>query len=98
MSFVPVIVVVIGLRVSGVGDDDADLGLYIAAGYSVDSIAGLFLTRFDTGAKKALKGVEKQIEGQNGNGGGGGSNGAGPGHHPQSTPHHHQPHHHHRKD
>ena len=72
LSLIPVVIVVIGLRVMGVGEDESDLGLYLAAGYSVDSIAGLFLTRFDTGAKKALRRLSKDIEGRGGGDGDGG--------------------------
>ncbi len=48
MTYAPVIVVVVGLSVLGVGDKGHDLTLWLAAGYSVDSVAGLILNRFDT--------------------------------------------------
>ncbi len=48
LSYLPVIVVVVGLSVLGVGGTGHDLTLWLAAGYSVDSVAGLILNRFDT--------------------------------------------------
>ncbi len=50
LSYLPVIVVVVGLSVLGVGGSGHDLTLWLAAGYSVDSVAGLILNRFDTGS------------------------------------------------
>ena len=49
-SFIPVIIVVVGLSVLDIGATGHDLTLWLAAGYSVDSIAGLVLNRFDTGS------------------------------------------------
>jgi hypothetical protein len=56
------LVVAIGLRVAEVGPNDEGIALYIAAGYSLDSVAGLVLTRFDSTAGVLLKKVNKQLE------------------------------------
>jgi hypothetical protein len=53
LSFVHVVVAVVGLSVLGVGDTGHDLTLWLAAGYSVDSVAGLILNRFGTSSKAA---------------------------------------------
>jgi hypothetical protein len=63
LSFIPVLVTVVGLRVAGVGSDPSDVPIYLFAGYSVDSVAGLFLTRFDASARRGLKSIRKLIGG-----------------------------------
>lgn len=50
--------VVVGLRVAGVEPNGQGLTICIAAGYSLDSVAGIFLTRFNNtaaGGKVALR-------------------------------------------
>jgi hypothetical protein len=44
-----------GLRIAGVETSGDDLPLYLAAGYSLDSVAGLFFTCFDASASTGLK-------------------------------------------
>jgi hypothetical protein len=52
LSFLPVLVTVIGLRILGAGNDPDELTVYVFAGYSVDSVSGLFLTRFDASGRR----------------------------------------------
>jgi hypothetical protein len=63
LTYVWVLVTVIGLRVINIGTTDSELPIYLFAGYSVDSIAGLFLTRFDSSARGGLKGLTQTIQG-----------------------------------
>lgn len=56
------LVVAIALRVAGVESNSEGIPLYVAAGYSVDSVAGLVLTRFDSAAGTWLRKVNEQIE------------------------------------
>lgn len=56
------LVVAIALRVAGVESSDEGIPLYIAAGYSLDSVAGLVLTRFDSTAGVLLRKLNKQLE------------------------------------
>jgi hypothetical protein len=50
-SFIPVLATVIFLRLEGVSPDSA---MFLFAGYSIDSIAGLALTRFGTSVKSGV--------------------------------------------
>jgi hypothetical protein len=63
-TFVAMIVTVIALRYAGVTSDAREVPVWLAAGYSVDSIAGLFLTRFDTSATAGLSALTKRITGE----------------------------------
>lgn len=56
------LVVAIGLRVSGVGPNDEGIPLFIAAGYSLDSVAGLVLTRFDSISGPWLRQVNEKLK------------------------------------
>ena len=58
------LVVAIGLRVIGFDSVGSEgVGAYIAAGYSLDSVAGLVLTRFDSSAGVLLRKVNDQVTG-----------------------------------
>jgi hypothetical protein len=59
-SFVPVVVTVVGLLVT-VGFDGDKALLYFFAGYSIDSVAGVFLTRFGTAAASGVAKVQELI-------------------------------------
>jgi hypothetical protein len=63
-TFVAMVITVIALRYSGVTSDAREIPVWLAAGYSVDSIAGLVLTRFDTSATAGLSALTKRITGQ----------------------------------
>ncbi len=63
-TFVAMVITVIALRYSGVTSDAREIPVWLAAGYSVDSIAGLVLTRFDTSAGAGLSALTKRIAGQ----------------------------------
>lgn len=54
-TVIAAVIVTVGLRLAGVEGSDEGLALCIAAGYSVDSIAGIFLTRFHS---KAVSDIE----------------------------------------
>jgi hypothetical protein len=58
-----ILVTVIGLRVSGVDSASGNIPIYIFAGYSFDSVAGLFLTRFGTAADKGVTRLRAQLGG-----------------------------------
>jgi hypothetical protein len=49
-TFLIMVVSVIGLRYAGVSSNAREIPVWLASGYSLDSIAGLVLTRFDTAA------------------------------------------------
>ncbi len=74
LTFIPILVVVFGMRLAGVDDNHDEVALYLFAGYSVDSLAGLFLTRFDTAAGARLKLFKRSLgdDGDPPSGGGGG--------------------------
>lgn len=74
------LVVAIGLRAIGLESTGAEgVGSYLAAGYSLDSVAGLVLTRFDSSAGVLLRKVNAQVTGdENGNGADGGAPAATP--------------------
>jgi hypothetical protein len=55
-----VVVVTIGLRAAGV-EEDGELSIYFFGGYSLDSIAGLVLTRFNSSAEAAQAALTKQL-------------------------------------
>jgi hypothetical protein len=63
-TFVAMIVTVIALRYAGVTSDAREIPVWLAAGYSVDSIAGLVLTRFDTSATAGLSALTKRLTGE----------------------------------
>jgi hypothetical protein len=63
-TFVAMVVTVIALRYAGVTSDAREIPVWLAAGYSVDSIAGLVLTRFDTSATAGLSALTKRITGE----------------------------------
>lgn len=54
VSFFHILVTVLGLRILGVGTSEQDALLYFFAGYSVDSVAGVLLTRFGTTASSGV--------------------------------------------
>lgn len=54
--------VALALRILGVQSDGEGIPLYIAAGYSLDSVAGLVLTRFDNATGTWLRKLNEQIE------------------------------------
>lgn len=56
-----VLVVTIGLRVSGVDSNGEDIALYFFAGYSLDSVAGLVLTRFVNTSATVTKQLEEKL-------------------------------------
>ncbi len=56
-----VLVVTIGLRLSGSGSGGSDLALYFFAGYSLDSVAGLVLTRFAGSSGGAVERLEESL-------------------------------------
>jgi hypothetical protein len=64
-TFVAMLVTVIALRYTGVTSDAREIPVWLSAGYSVDSIAGLVLTRFDTSATAGLSALTKRITGEN---------------------------------
>jgi hypothetical protein len=66
LTVVPIVIAVIGLRMLGTESDGSNIPLYIAAGYSLDSVAGLFLTRFDSSASAILDRLTKQLKGADG--------------------------------
>lgn len=55
-----VVVVTIGLRAAGV-EEDGELSVYFFAGYSLDSVAGLVLTRFNNSAEAAQTALTEQL-------------------------------------
>lgn len=57
---VPLLITVIGMMMLGVKSDQVET--YALAGYSADSISGLFLTRFDSSAGTYLKGLTKRLK------------------------------------
>jgi hypothetical protein len=59
-SFVPVVVTVVGLLAT-VGFEGDKALLYFFAGYSIDSVAGVFLTRFGTAAASGVAKVQELI-------------------------------------
>jgi hypothetical protein len=63
LTFVWLVAVVIALRVLGVETSGDDLALYVAAGYSLDSVAGLFLTRFSASMGVGLKTLTGRVSG-----------------------------------
>ncbi len=62
LTYGPIIVTVVGLSVLGIGDAGHDLTLWLAAGFSVDSVAGLLLTRFDTASGAEAAELTKKIQ------------------------------------
>ncbi len=56
-----VLVVTIGLRLSGMGSGGEELALYFFAGYSLDSVAGLVLTRFVSSSSTATKRLKESL-------------------------------------
>ena len=65
VSYFHVLVTVVGLRALGIGvSDDQGILLYVAAGFSVDSVAGLFLTRFGTAMASPLDRIKDLARGQ----------------------------------
>jgi hypothetical protein len=62
-TFVAMVITVIALRYSGVTSDAREIPVWLAAGYSVDSIAGLVLTRFDTAATAGLSPLRQRVTG-----------------------------------
>lgn len=65
-SVIAAVIVTIGLRLSGIEGDAEGLALCIAAGYSVDSVAGIFLTRFHSKAVDDLKVLNERLGGTEG--------------------------------
>jgi len=63
-SFVAMVITVIALRYAGVTSDAREIPVWLAAGYSLDSIAGLVLTRFDTAATAGLSSLRQRITGE----------------------------------
>jgi hypothetical protein len=63
-TFVAMVITVIALRYAGVTSDAREIPVWLAAGYSVDSIAGLVLTRFDTAATAGLSALRQRITGE----------------------------------
>ncbi len=61
--FLPMLVIVIGLRVLGIGSDSSDLPLYVFAGFSFDSVVGLILTRFNNSSATGVKKLTARIAG-----------------------------------
>jgi hypothetical protein len=59
LSFLAIVVTVVGLRVLNVDD----LAVYLFAGYSADSVAGILLTRFDSVATLRLSDLKGKISG-----------------------------------
>ncbi|HEU5063091.1 MAG TPA: hypothetical protein VFT79_08085 [Solirubrobacterales bacterium] len=66
---VPLVVVTIGMRMA-VDSTPDQVATYILAGYSADSIAGVFLTRFDSSASASAKKLIKRLKGEDGSAGG----------------------------
>lgn len=62
-TFVSAVIVVFGMGLNGFARIEATevVYLYLFAGYSVDSIAGLFLTRFDALAQKGVRTLDEKI-------------------------------------
>jgi hypothetical protein len=61
MMALPLLVTVIGMKMLGAGSGSDQIATYVFAGYSADSISGLFLTRFDSSANASLKGLTKRL-------------------------------------
>ncbi len=59
-SIVPAAVTAVGLRFGNLPGAD-DWQTYLFAGYAADSIAGLFLTRYDASAKKGLEALKGAV-------------------------------------
>ncbi len=57
LSVVPIVVVTIGLRLAETKTGTEEAALFLFAGSSVDSVAGMILTRFDSLAAKGLQAV-----------------------------------------
>lgn len=62
-SFAPVLIVVIGLLMSGTKVDGDEALVFFFGGYSVDSVAGTFLTRFGTAANAGRAKVQAAVAG-----------------------------------
>ena len=62
-SFAPVVVVVVGLLAMGTQVSGEEALVFFFGGYSVDSVAGTFLTRFGTTAGAGVKDVVRRIGG-----------------------------------
>jgi hypothetical protein len=60
MTIAWVVIVTIGLRAAGV-EEDGELSVYFFAGYSLDSVAGLILTRFNSSAEAAQMALTAQL-------------------------------------
>jgi hypothetical protein len=60
-TVIAAVIVTIGLRLTNVHGSDEGLALCIAAGYSVDSVAGVFLTRFHSMAVSDLEVLNEQL-------------------------------------
>lgn len=73
LTIIPILITEIGLRVIGVPSASVQPGVWILAGYSADSIAGMLLTRFDSAASVWLKEVSPQIKGVSSSSGGAGA-------------------------
>jgi cytochrome c556 len=63
LMVVPILITEIGMRVIGVPSGADQPGLWVLAGYSADSIAGMVLTRFDSAAGVWLKETSGQLKG-----------------------------------
>lgn len=70
LSVLWVVVVTIGLRTTDIGFEVDQLALYVSAGYSLDSVAGLILTRFKGKVAVATKELTKRLEPAPAQGGG----------------------------
>lgn len=73
LMVVPILVTEIGMRVIGVPSGADQPGLWVLAGYSADSIAGMLLTRFDSAAGVWLKEASGQLKGVSSPSGGAGA-------------------------
>jgi hypothetical protein len=62
-SFAPVVVVVVGLLAIGTEVSGEEALVFFFGGYSVDSVAGTFLTRFGTASGVGVKDVVKRVGG-----------------------------------
>ena len=63
-SFFPIVVVVIGLLAIGIDvREDEEALMFFFGGYSVDSVAGVFLTRFGTAAEGGVTAVTAAVGG-----------------------------------
>jgi hypothetical protein len=51
---IPIVIVAVGLRLTNTGTGAEGAALFIFAGYSIDSVVGTLLTRFDLVAPKGL--------------------------------------------